>query len=321
MYGMQSIIWAFGSMVVLLGIISFLPIGLTIKGKVIVGIAAFVLSIGGLAATSTIPLWSTFLILLVITFLTAYLIDSRMKKVIYYERITPEEESFQDFEEPFSNGKNDRKEEIIFQKELTELKTLHEIEVISDSIKREDLKGLEPNVSESLLQDDSKLEEIDFTNNEDKSDVHVRGDNIEEIIELSSISETDKEDLLEELSDYNLNENFERPDFNDSEMEDGYLSEIESLLDDPQRDGFYDEVSEFPTIENEENVSISEESWLDELWESEVIANDEKNESTKLDIELELKNKELEILLAAKEVAAIVEERSAEKKLAELQKL
>ncbi|MFB3160720.1 hypothetical protein ABLO26_05035 [Neobacillus sp. 179-J 1A1 HS] len=318
---MQSIIWAFGSMVVLLGIISFLPIGLTIKGKVIVGIAAFVLSIGGLAATSTIPLWSTFLILLVITFLTAYLIDSRMKKVIYYERITPEEESFQDFEEPFSNGKNDRKEEIIFQKELTELKTLHEIEVISDSIKREDLKGLEPNVSESLLQDDSKLEEIDFTNNEDKSDVHVRGDNIEEIIELSSISETDKEDLLEELSDYNLNENFERPDFNDSEMEDGYLSEIESLLDDPQRDGFYDEVSEFPTIENEENVSISEESWLDELWESEVIANDEKNESTKLDIELELKNKELEILLAAKEVAAIVEERSAEKKLAELQKL
>lgn len=291
---MQSIIWAFGSMVVLIGIMSFLPIGLTIKGKVIVGIAGLVLSLGGLAATSTIPLWSTFLILFVITFFTAYLIDSRMRKVIYYQRISPEEESFQDFVEPFSNGKKDRKEVIISQKELTELKTLNEIEGISDSIKREDLKGLVANVPESLLQNDSKLEEIDFTNNEDILDVNPRGDNIEEIIELSSISETDKEDLLEELSDYNLlgvNEKFESLDFNDSEMEEGYLSEIESLLDDPQREEFYDEVSEFPTIENEENVSISEENWLAELWESEVIGNDEKNVSKKLDMELELKIK------------------------------
>ncbi|WHX99492.1 hypothetical protein [Neobacillus sp. DY30] len=320
---MQSIIWAFGSMVVLLGIISFLPIGLTIKGKVIVGIAGFVLSIGGLAATSTIPLWSTFLLLLVITFFTAYLIDSRMRKVIYYERISPEEESYQNFEEPFSNGKKDRKEEVIFQNELTELKTLNEIEENSDSIEREDPKGRAPIVSESLLQDDFKLEEIDFTNNEDILDVHARGDNIEGNLELSSISETDKEDLLEELSDYNLlgvNENFERPYFNDSETGEGYLSEIESLLDEPQREEFYGQVSEPQTIEYEENVSISEESWLDELWESEVMANDEKNEGVMLENKPKLEDLELEIMFAAKEVAASVEERGPEKKLAELQK-
>lgn len=329
MYGMQSIIWAFGSMIVLIGIISFLPIGLTIKGKMVVGIAGFVFSIGGLSATSTFPLWFTFLMLLVITFFTAYIMDSRMRKVIFIEKISPEEESFQDIELAFSSGKKERKEVILTENELTELKIVKDIEEISGtellrhSVEVENLKGLVPNVSELQLQDVSKLEEIYLSKDEGILDELSHVNDIQEIVELSSISETDEEDWLEELSDSNLlgkKEVFEGPEFNDSDIEEGYLSEIESLLDEHQREEFHVEVSELPTIENEKNSSISEESWLDELWKSEVIASDEKNESKKLEIELELKDTELEILFAAKEVAASVEEREPEKKLAELQK-
>lgn len=324
---MQSIIWAFGSMIVLLGIISFLPIGLTVKGKMIVCIAGFVLSIGGLAATSTFPLWSIFLMLLVITFLTAYLLDSRMRKVIYFEKGSFKEESFQDLELSFPSGTKGRREVIFTENKLTEQKNVTEIEEISVSVlqnspESENSKGLPPIVTDYLIQDDSKLEEIHFTNNEGIVDGHSGEDDNQTLVELSSVLVTNEEEWFEELSASELlgkKEHFEDTEFNDSEIEKGYLSEIESLLDEHPREELYDEVSEL-TTENEENSSISEDSWLDELWESEVVASEEKNESKNLEIELELNDSELEILFAAKEVAASGEERASEQKLAELKK-
>jgi hypothetical protein len=329
MYEMQSIIWAFGSMIVLIGIISFLPIGLTLKGKIVVGIAGFVLSIGGLAATSTFPLWSTFLLLLVITFFTAYIIDSRMKKILYIGKVSLEEENFQDIDLAFSSGQ--KVEEKLTNYELNEINSDKEFDIgeldisgleLQSSVEQETLEGLAPIDSELLIQDDSKHEEVFFTKNEGILDELSEVDDLQEIVGLSTITVTDKEDWLGEHSAPELSgekENFEDMEINDSDLGEGYLSEIESLLDEEQSEELYDEVAEPLIIDSEKNSNIPEETWLNELWESEVIANEENSESKKYEIEIELEDSELEILFTAKEVAASIEEQEPVKKLVELQ--
>src|SRR4051794_4734269 len=82
---MQTIIWAIGSMVVLLLIISFLPLGYTFKGKFFVVVASFILSLGGLAAVSTFPLWQTALLLLALIFFVAYFMNNRMGTLLFRE--------------------------------------------------------------------------------------------------------------------------------------------------------------------------------------------------------------------------------------------
>jgi hypothetical protein len=80
---MLTIIWAFSSMLVLMLIISFLPIGFTLKAKLFISLVGFVLALGGLAATSSFPLWQTALMLAVLIFISAYFMDRRVGALLY----------------------------------------------------------------------------------------------------------------------------------------------------------------------------------------------------------------------------------------------
>lgn len=80
---MPTMLWALGSMVVLMLIITFLPLGYSLKGKILVGFASFLLSLGGLAAAATFPLWQTALMLFALTFFAAYFMNNRMASLIF----------------------------------------------------------------------------------------------------------------------------------------------------------------------------------------------------------------------------------------------
>ncbi|MBT2727061.1 hypothetical protein J7E63_08935 [Bacillus sp. ISL-75] len=82
---MQTIIWAISSMVILMLIIFFLPLGYTLKGKFLLVLTSFILSLGGLAAISIVPLWETTLMLFALIFFVAYFINNRLGALISKE--------------------------------------------------------------------------------------------------------------------------------------------------------------------------------------------------------------------------------------------
>ncbi|WP_312470997.1 hypothetical protein [Neobacillus sp.] len=88
---MQTIIWAISSMVVLMIIISLLPLGYTLKGKFLVVLVSFILSLGGLVAVSTFPLWQTALVLISLIFFVAYFMNNRLGSLLVNENPVFEE--------------------------------------------------------------------------------------------------------------------------------------------------------------------------------------------------------------------------------------
>ncbi|MED3549167.1 hypothetical protein [Cytobacillus praedii] len=80
---MENLLLATLSLVILVPIIYFLPLGLSSKGKILVTFVSFFLAIIGLLAQLSFPLWQTSLVLLVLVFLSSIVIDSRLRKIIY----------------------------------------------------------------------------------------------------------------------------------------------------------------------------------------------------------------------------------------------
>lgn len=89
---MQTIIWGFGSMLVLLLVLLILPIGFTLKGKLFTAIASFILALGGVAAASTFSLWQTAIMLLALVFFSAYFLDQRLAALFYKAKDDMEDE-------------------------------------------------------------------------------------------------------------------------------------------------------------------------------------------------------------------------------------
>lgn len=88
----MSIIWAFGSMIILMLIIFVIPLGFTFKGKLLAVLASFLLGLGGLAAVSTFRLWETALMLVALIFFTAYIMNKRIGTLLFKEVPLIEEE-------------------------------------------------------------------------------------------------------------------------------------------------------------------------------------------------------------------------------------
>lgn len=80
---MENLLLAIVSLVILVPIIYFLPLGLSTKGKILVTFVSFFLAIVGLFAQLSFSLWQTSLVLLLLVFLSSIVIDSRLKKIIY----------------------------------------------------------------------------------------------------------------------------------------------------------------------------------------------------------------------------------------------
>lgn len=101
---MQTIIWAFCSMLLFLLIISFSPLGFTYKGNFFISLIGFLLALGGIAAVTSLPLWEIALMLAVLIFLLAYFMDRRVGAVIYKESHVFREELNDEFETSISHN-------------------------------------------------------------------------------------------------------------------------------------------------------------------------------------------------------------------------
>jgi hypothetical protein len=164
---MQSVIWAFGSMLALMLIISFVPpLGFTLKGKYFVVFFGFVFALGGNAAVLSIPLWQTLLLLLLITFFAAYIMNNRMSSILYKEQDQLEE---QYVDEPVFNKPSEKNSEL----DLEELEVQDLIIEATPSPSRMAAKiaNLEPKIGQlidvlddediSFLQDRDTLPEVE----------------------------------------------------------------------------------------------------------------------------------------------------------------
>jgi hypothetical protein len=80
---MQTIIWAVGATLVILLILSISPFGFTIRGKFIMALTCFIISLGGLISVSSFSLWQIALMLVVLVFFSAYFLDKRLGTYIY----------------------------------------------------------------------------------------------------------------------------------------------------------------------------------------------------------------------------------------------
>lgn len=246
---MLTVIWVFGSMLLILLIHFLLPLGYTKKGKIIVVILSGLLAMGGLAATSAFPLWQTFLVLLVLSFFAAYIVDSRLGKVMYLTKEQfIDEIDFEDSETSFNVSKQTEKPLDIELMDLSEL----EITASSSTSKRDENTAS----ADSLEEDISFLQERDLEGN---SGVLIE----DEVLEVGYLS--DIESLLEASSN-------EKVDLQDDKLE---------SLDE---DNWLDELAELTVIKEEEKSSIIEPELddfeLDELFAlKEVAATTDKDDS------------------------------------------
>jgi hypothetical protein len=235
---MVSIIWAFGSMLVMMLIISFLPLGITLKGKFIVVSAGFVLALGGLASVSTFPLWTTLVLLLVLSFFAAYMMDNRLGKFLYSVELHPEEEMIETPKLPFSQEQNNS--------DNLDFLDLTEIDSVPSFSKQEEKLDSEDNLSP--IQPEILLNKPFYSEDEDD--------------EISFLQEKNEDILFIE----------ESKDNEADELELGYLSEIESLLleeseavKETEEEGWLNELSDLPSEDNLEETN-GDENLLEELY-------------------------------------------------------
>lgn len=239
---MQSIIWTFGSMLVLMLIISFLPLGFTIKGKFFVILTSFMLALGGIAAIASFPLWETAIMLVLLIFFAAYFMYKRIGAQLYKVNSTFEEKLLVELDTHETNSNIDKTEDN-YSIELTELKTVEA--PITDSI--------QPYVKQAIEQLIDNNDDIYF------------------LLERNSENEVTEQKGLE------------------SDQEIGYLSDIESLLDeevtkmdDQKKSNWLEEIDGFPSLNDLEKLHV---------------------ETVPDEIEL-LEDSPFDFLIAAKEVAA-----------------
>jgi hypothetical protein len=199
---MQTIIWAFGAMLLTLLVMSFLSLGFNLKGKLAVTLSAFVIALVGLFAVNFVPLWQNLLLLFVLTFFVSYILDSRVGQWLY-NTSSSEEEMVEVLEHPFSNQQTDDRSEY-------DLLDLDEIEAVPASDIND---SLTPSESEQIQNLDDDIEDI-FIKDSDLEAIDVK----ETPLEVAPGYLSEIEDLLVEETD----------EIADS-AEDNWLSELADL--------------------------------------------------------------------------------------------
>ncbi|MDN3018504.1 hypothetical protein PH210_20175 [Paenibacillus sp. BSR1-1] len=231
---MGMIVWAFGAMLVLMLIIAFLPIGFTLRGKIYLVLASFILALGGLGAVTSFPLWQSALMIFLLILVTAYIMNSRLAAVFYSQEIDSMEDDYKD-ESPESF-------DIVKQPENStdlDMIDLGEIEITAPSTEK----------IENIYEDSHELQPQMLEENDELADIEVE--------EVSFLDEQPEIQLVETSKDI--------------EPEEGYLADIESLLLEEtivpttfQEDDLPEEINKDKS--KEENILFDDENDLEELF-------------------------------------------------------
>lgn len=191
-------------------IIAFLPLGLTIKGKFLLSFVCFLFALGGLASVVSFPLWQTVLMLGVLIILAAYFLVTRLGTLLLKQTPSFQKEWSKEIINPFSNSK------FVFEQGDT-------------SLDLTDLSQSESSFEDNLTPPVLSIQPLDNEQEVEKIESYLLEEDISIFLEKESESEV--VELREE------------------EPEVGYLSEIESLIDEE-------------IVEKEEKINRD---WLEEL--------------------------------------------------------
>jgi hypothetical protein len=223
---MQTIIWAFGAMLLSLLVMSFLSIGFNLKGKLAVALSAFVIALGGLFAVNFVPLWQILLLMFVLTFFVSYIMDSRLGRVLYHTS-SSEEVMVEEFELPYSNQQTEKND--LLDLDEIELIPASDINVTASLIpsEPETIRNLDDD-SEDIFIQESELEENDLEAIEVKeTPLEVAPgylSDIENLLleETDEIADSAEDDWLSELADLEAKEDIETSN-EENQLDDGEL--------------------------------------------------------------------------------------------------
>ncbi|MEC1521778.1 hypothetical protein P9D43_07005 [Neobacillus niacini] len=232
---MLTVIWVLGTMLLMLLIHFLIPLGYTTKGKFFLVVLSGLLASGGLAATIAIPVWQAMVMLLVLSFFAAYLMDSRMAKSLYLTKEHLVEEI--DFEESHSSFNVTKQTDKTLDIDLMD----SELEISSSSSIK--------NTEVDIIPIDSLVEDISFLQDREL------GSNNEELIEAN-------EPEVGYLSDI---ENLLDESFTES-----HTDKVDSI----DEESWLDELAELTILKDEDKETVDE-SQVDELVLEELFAEKE----------------------------------------------
>jgi hypothetical protein len=103
----ESLLFAGIAFVILVPIIYFLPLGFSLRGKVFIIAAAFLISLVGLLAAPIMPFWQTLLIEILLIGVTAYFMFKRIETILQVPAEDMEQETYQQLEQSTFESLND----------------------------------------------------------------------------------------------------------------------------------------------------------------------------------------------------------------------
>ncbi|MEH7493471.1 hypothetical protein [Neobacillus niacini] len=231
---MLTVIWVLGTMILMLLIHLLIPLGYTKKGKFVIVVFSGLLALGGLAAATAFPLWQAILTLVALSFLAAYIMDSRLGKVMYMTKEQyVEENEIEDSATSFILTKQSEKTIDIEFMDLTELEVTASSHVIQQEVDSISAESIDEDIS--FLQD----RDIESDRNEilvdDEFDVSYLSDieslleeSLEEKVKLQEeqIDSRDEEGWLDELAELSIVKDEEKGKTEEPQRDDFELEEI-----------------------------------------------------------------------------------------------
>lgn len=233
---MQTYLWALGSLVVLVPILYFLPLGMSKKGKWIALVTSVLLASFGLLAQMVVPLWELLVLLVLLIGLVVYMMDKKLGAALYIPALAAQSGEVVEMSETEYQQKD------VFKKSIQESSS---------------------NMDENLLNESVPFPSIidETTTEEIVPESFVENQSIDEVESFIEGVETPVYSLQTEAP---MIEEDSLPSIQES-----YLADIEELLAED-----FDEIEQLEEKENanwnSELISLLEEDALDSEKEREV---------------------------------------------------
>lgn len=275
---MKELILSVLSLIILLPIIFFLPLGLSNKGKGVIVIASFLLANIGFLTQEVLPLWLLWIVLALLVFLISYVIQGRFGEVIFAGAPSSDQSNDRD---------NDKKDVLVSQKASTPVKDEEDKSHIAYMPENSEHQEIINDEEELLVFSDEKHPSEDgddfITSQQSDHEYEVSGITKNKgSLNLDDGEEDELSVLIEQMDTSFLNERekewtgvaeaegaVEDEQKVDDSEESSYMAEIEKLLEEEDEEVVFDDKTEESLEERaEEDVEadlVLEEIPIDDL--------------------------------------------------------
>lgn len=219
------------SLVILVPIIYFLPLGLKVGGKIILIVLSFCIANIGILAKNNFPLWQSVLLVLLLLILVSYILDKRLGKALYLA-------NDQEIEEEIGNTapKAVKLSSRLSESSVDDSKAILKMEELSNLSsppdKQENLKPANDDIYlEEIVFEDEKDSEQNDQSNEEKHNkpMEAETESNEEVLQEEELSE-----LMERSEPKELNDEDGQKEVPSDDNEVHYMAEIEKLIEEDE---------------------------------------------------------------------------------------